>query len=171
MPPKMFKKGKPKDVELTVIGLPSSKKSKKTNIKPSITPSTKLKGIEKDRIILECVVSPSVTRNVLKGVLLIVAEEIKISINEISDLIRDDNYVDFNPIEIYFKEEAWLECLKVYEQKNRSKWLCSTYKKILAKYTDSLVCERCLKWCHLSYTNLKKIPGLRNWYSKLCRAK
>ena len=117
MPPKTFKKGKSKGVELTVIGLPSSKKSKKR------------KGIETNRIILECVVSPSVARNALKGVLLIVAEEIKISINEISDLIRDDNYVDFNRIEIYFKEEAWLECLKVYEQKNRSKWLCSTCQK------------------------------------------
>ena len=168
MPPKMLKKEKPKGVELTVIGLPSSKKSKKTNIKPSITPSTKLKGIEKDRIILECVVSPSVARNALKRVLLIVAEE---SINEISDLIRDDNYVDFNRIEIYFKEEAWLECLKVYQQMNHSKWLCSTCQKILAKYADSLVCERCLKWCHLSCANLKKIPKLRNWYCKLCRAK
>ena len=64
---------------------------------------------------------PSVARNAFKGVLLIGAEEIKININEISDLIRDDNYVDFNRIEKYFKEEAWLECLKVYEQKKRSK--------------------------------------------------
>ena len=64
---------------------------------------------------------PSVARNALKGVLLIGAEEIKININEISDLIRDDNYVDLNRIEKYFKEEAWLECLKVYEQKKRSK--------------------------------------------------
>ena len=106
--------------------------------------------------------SPSVARNALKGVLLIVVEEIKININEISDLIRDGNYVDFNRIEIYFKEEAWLECLKVHEQKKRSKWLCSTCQNIFAKYTDSLVCERCLKWCHLSCTNLKKTPKLRN---------
>ena len=167
----MLKKGKPKGAELTVIGLPCSKKNKKNNIKPSITPSTKLKGIEKDRIILECAVSPSVARNALKGVLLIVPEEIKININKISDLIRDGSYVDFNHIEIYFKEEAWLEFLKVYEQKKRSKWWCSTCQKILANYTDSLVCERCLKWCHLSCSNLKKIPKLRNWYCKLCRAK
>ena len=46
MPPKMFKRGNPKGAELTVIGLPSSKKSKKNNIKPSITPFIKLKGIE-----------------------------------------------------------------------------------------------------------------------------
>ena len=51
MPPKMLKRGKPKGAELIVIGLPSSKKSKKrNNIKPSITPFIKLKGIEKDRI-------------------------------------------------------------------------------------------------------------------------
>ena len=53
MPPKMLKRGKPKGAELIVIGLPSSKKSKKrNNVKPSITPFIKLKGIEKDRIIL-----------------------------------------------------------------------------------------------------------------------
>ena len=65
--------------------------------------------------------SPSVARNVLKGLLLIRVEEIKININEISNLIRDHNYVDFNRIEKYFKEEARLECLKVYEQKKHSK--------------------------------------------------
>ena len=59
--------------------------------------------------------SPSVARNALKGIVLIGAEEIKININKISDLIRDDNYVDFNRIAKYFKEEAWPECLKFYE--------------------------------------------------------
>ena len=90
----------------------------------------------------------SIARNVLKGVLLIRAEEIKININKISDLIRDDNYVDFNYIEKYFKEETWLECLKVYERKKRSKWMCSTCQKVLAKNTDLLACERGLKWSH-----------------------
>ena len=115
--------------------------------------------------------SPSAARNALKGGLLIGAEEIKINVNKISDLIRNDYYVDFNRIEKYFQEEVWLECLKVCEQKKRSKWMCSTYQKVLAKHTDSLVCGRCLKWCHLSCTNLKKIPELTNWYCKLCRAK
>ena len=115
--------------------------------------------------------SPSVARNALKGIVLIGAEEIKININKISDLIRDDNYVDFNRIAKHFKEEARPECLKLYEQKKRSKWMCATCQKVLAKNTDSLVCERCLKWCHLNCTNLKKISKLRNWYCKLCRAK
>ena len=114
---------------------------------------------------------PSIARNALKSVLLIGAEEIKINIKDISDLIRDDNYVDFNHIKKIVKEEAWLEFLKVYEQKRRSKWMCSTCQKLLAKNTDLLVCKRWLKWRHLSCTNLKKTPKLRNWYCKLCRAK
>ena len=48
MPPKMLKRGKPKDVELTVNGLLFSKKSKGNNVKPSITPFIKLKGTEKE---------------------------------------------------------------------------------------------------------------------------
>ena len=48
-------------------------------------------------MILECIVSPSVARNTLKS-LLIGAEEIKINIIEIPDLIGDDNYIDFNRI-------------------------------------------------------------------------
>ena len=112
MPPKMLKRGKFKGAELTATGLPSSTKNKRNNIKPSITPFIKLKGTKKGRIILECAVSPSVARNPLKGLLLVRAE---IKIN----MIRDDNYVDFNRIEKHFKEEAWLDCLKVYEQKNR----------------------------------------------------
>ena len=52
--------------------------------------------------------SPSAAKNALKGVLLIGAEEIKTNINEISVLIRDDNYVDFNRVEKHSKKEAWL---------------------------------------------------------------
>ena len=115
--------------------------------------------------------SPSAARNALKGVLLIGAEEIKININKISDLIRNDYYVDFNRIEKYFQEEVWLECLKVCEQKKRSKWMCSTCQKVLAKNTDSLVCGRYLKWRHLSCTNLEKILILTHWYCKLYTAK
>ena len=50
-PPKRLKRGKPEGAELTVIGLPSSKKSKRNNIKLPITPFFKLKGVGKDKII------------------------------------------------------------------------------------------------------------------------
>ena len=121
----MLKREKPKGAKLAVTGLPSSKKSKRNDFKLSITPFIKLKGIERDRIILECAVSTLFARNALKGVL-IGAEEIKTSINEISDLIRDDNFVNFDYIKKVYKEEAHLQYLKVYEQKKNTKWMCST---------------------------------------------
>ena len=96
---------------------------------------------------------------------------IKVSSIRNKILIRDNNCVDFNRIEKYFQEETGLECLKVCEQKKRSKWMCSTCQKVLAKNTDSLVCGRYLKWCHLSCTNLEKILILTHWYCKLCTAK
>ena len=51
IPPKRLKRGKPEGAELTVIGLPSSKKSKRNNIKLTITQFFKLKGVGKDKII------------------------------------------------------------------------------------------------------------------------
>ena len=68
MPPRMKKRGRPKGAELTVIGLPSSKKTKRNNSKSMIVPFIKLKSAEKDKILLECVVSPSTANNALKGV-------------------------------------------------------------------------------------------------------
>ena len=49
MPKKMLKRGRPKGAELTVIGLPKSKKAKK-----GLLPFSKVKAEEKDRILLEC---------------------------------------------------------------------------------------------------------------------
>ena len=121
----MLKREKTKGAKLAVTGLPSSKKSKRNDFKLSITPFIKLKGIERDRIILECAVSTLFARNALKCVL-IGAEEIKTSINEISDLIRDDNFVNFDYIKKFYREEAHLQYLKVYEQKKNTKWMCST---------------------------------------------
>ena len=97
MPPKMLKKKEAKGCRTNRNWIAILKKSKRNNVRPSITPFIKLRGIKKERMILECIVSPSVARNTLKS-LLIGAEEIKINIIEIPDLIGDDNYIDFNRI-------------------------------------------------------------------------
>ena len=43
-------------------------------------------------------------------------------------------------------------------QEKNSKWFCLVCQKIIAMTTDSVVCERCLKWKHLSCAFLKKLP-------------
>ena len=45
-------------------------------------------------------------------------------------------------------------------QEKSSKWFYLVCHKIIAKSTDSVVCERCLKWNHLSctfFTKLRKV--------------
>ena len=117
------------------------------------------------------VVSTSTGKHILKGVLA-TKGKLKSDVNTISDLIRNEKYVD-NNIHIfhllwgliwkiligkYCEDSAWAECLKLYDKKKSSKWFCLVCQKIIAMITDSV--ERYLKWNHSSCTFLKKLPKL-----------
>ena len=78
---------------MTVVGLPSSKKIKRNSLKNLIVRFIKLKSAKKDKILLECVVSTSMAKHILK-VVLITRGKLKSDVNIISDLIRDEKYVD-----------------------------------------------------------------------------
>ena len=81
---------------MTVVGPPSSKKIKRKNPKNLIVPFIKLKSAKQDKILLECVVSSTSTeKDILKGVL-VTRGKLKSDVNTISDLIRDEKYVDNN---------------------------------------------------------------------------
>ena len=135
-----------------------------------IVPFIKLKSAEKDKILLECAVSTSTANNTLKGVL-VTKEKLKSDLNTISGLIRDEKCVDLHRTEKCFEDSAWTECLKFCDKKKGSKWFCSVCQKIISMGTDLVVCERCLKWNHLSCTSLKKLPKVTNRYCKSCRIK
>ena len=78
---------------MTVVGLPSSKKIKRNSLKNLIVRFIKLKSAKKDKILLECVVSTSMAKHILK-VVLVTRGKLKSDVNIISDLIRDEKYVD-----------------------------------------------------------------------------
>ena len=84
---------------MTVVGLPSSKKIKRNSLKNLIVRFIKLKSAKKDKILLECVVSTSMAKQILKGVL-VTKGKLKFDVNTISDLIRVEKYVD-NNIQIF----------------------------------------------------------------------
>ena len=124
-----------------------------------------------DKIHLECVLTTSTAKYILKGVL-VIKGKLKSDVNTISDLIRDEKYLD-NNIHIfhllrdliwkiligkYCEDSAWKECLKLYNKKNSSKCFCLVCLKIIPMITDSVVHERYLKWNHLSCKFLKKLP-------------
>ena len=80
---------------MTVVGLPSSKKIKRNSLKKLIVRFIKLKSAKKDKILLECVVSTSMAKQILK-VMLVTKGKLKSDVNIISDLIRDEKYVGNN---------------------------------------------------------------------------
>ena len=84
---------------MTVVGLPYSKAIKRSNPKNLIVPFIKLKSAKKDKTLLECVVSTSTAKHILKGVL-VTKGKLKSDVNTISDLIRVEKYVD-NNIQIF----------------------------------------------------------------------
>ena len=57
-------------------------------------------------------------------------------------------------IDKYCEDAAWAECLKHYDKKKSSKWFCLVCQRRITMSTDSVVCERCLKWNYLSCTYL-----------------
>ena len=63
------KRRRPKRAALTVVGLPYSKAIKRSNPKNLIVPFIKLKSAKKDKTLLECVVSTSTAKHILKSVL------------------------------------------------------------------------------------------------------
>ena len=93
MPPKMSKRGRPKGAGLTVIGLPKAKKSKTSS--SNLVPFTKLTPEEKDRLLLECFVSPLTAKQALSGTQI---QNCTIEANplKIPDLARDESVVDVN---------------------------------------------------------------------------
>ena len=90
-----WKRRSPKYAALTVVGLPSSKMIKKNNPKNLIAPFIKLKSAKKHKTLLECVVSTSTAKHILKSVL-VTKGKLKSDVNTISNLRRVEKYVDYN---------------------------------------------------------------------------
>ena len=84
---------------MTVLALPYSKTIKRNNLKNLIVPFIKLKTAKKDKTLLECVVSTSTAKHILKSVP-VKKGKLKPDVNIVSDLIRDEKYVN-NIIHIF----------------------------------------------------------------------
>ena len=50
----------------------------------------------------------------------------------------------------YCEDFAWAECLKLYDNQKSSKLFFLVWQKVIAMITDSVACERYLKWNHLN---------------------
>ena len=80
---------------MTVVGFPSSKDRKRNNPKNLVVPFIRFKSAKQDKILLECAVSTSTAKYILKGVL-VTKGKLKSDFNTLSDLTRVEKYVDNN---------------------------------------------------------------------------
>eukprot|EP00794_Sanderia_malayensis_P013540 gene13540-14944_t len=168
MSSKMLKRGRPKGAELTVIGLPCTKKAKTKQ--GSLKPFVKLWAEEKDRVLLECFVGSKIAKDALKGII-ISPERIQTNVHNIPDLVRDSNAVDINRIERYFSDDAWMILLDVVTKKRNCKWICPTCSKKLKNSEDCVCCERCLSWFHFTCVSIRKKTKAKNWFCRNCKSK
>ena len=86
MPPKMKKKGRPREAETTVIGLPQTKKQRGVISKPK--PFSKLSPMEKERVIRECFTNKVNVVAAIDGSRLLSIDEL-IGFNAIADTVCD----------------------------------------------------------------------------------
>lgn len=168
MPPKMLKRGRPKGADTTAIGLPSSKKNKNGKV----IPFSKLQPKEKNKRILFWLTGDNqITTEALDGVSLLSENHVK-PFNSLPDSLLDQ-CVDIHRVERFFDKGGWKKVLKAIKEKSKTSWAClvCSHKVKDAKHEESVLCDRCLLWCHLKCTGLKKLPKKRNWFCKVCKSK
>ena len=133
-------------------------------------PFSKLSPLEKDRAIIKYV-TKKLTVNAALHRSKLIREEDLVPADAIPDTIRDTENIDVSRVERYFENSAWTLVLKMIEKKEKTKWICLNCLRTVKDDCDSIICERCLKWCHLVCTPFKTISKKKNWFCNPCLAK
>jgi zinc finger SWIM domain-containing protein 3 len=169
-PPKVKKRGRPKGHELTVIGMPAKKKSKKSNFQAPCS-FIKLPVSAKEQIVLSWFVDCTVVGRVLEQHgQLIKEEEVECIPEKINNAVLDEN-VDIYLIRKYFSNDAWLLVEDVLSRKRENvSWICVSCNQDLHS-RQSIICDLCMNWHHLDCVGLTKIPKTRNWFCRCCYLK
>ena len=63
--------------------------------------------------------------------MLVTKENLKFDFSNISDLTRNEKFVDFYRIEKYFEDSAWAECLKLFGKKKKLKMVLLGFGRCL----------------------------------------
>ena len=85
---------------------------------------------------------------------LVEATDIISNIIRPSDVIRDEASVDVKKIERYCDQALCMAVLNLIGEKKKCKWTCSLCERSLNQNEESVACERCLTWVHLTCTKL-----------------
>ena len=126
-----------------------SKQKKQGGVISKPKPFSKFSLSEKDGVIPECFTNKVNVVAAIDGsrrLLLI-------------DDLRDEN-IDIQRVKKYFNRTGWYAALEKFHKKEKNGWTCLVCHKCISKEESSFICERSLRWCHISWTNLKSHQNL-----------
>ena len=73
-------------------------------------------------------------------------------------------------ISSFFKTDAWSFVINSVNKANKKReWLCYECKKDLGK-GDSLACDSCLSWSHVTCLRIKSLPKKKFWICRHCHS-
>jgi len=162
LPPKMRKRGQPKGLANTVIGLPRKKaKSGPVAFEKMLPP-------QKDIIILSWFVGKDAAEEAIKGK--IITEDVVETIPENVNNACVDECVCMQSVKRFFTHDAWKTVEDVLKFKREG---CSYYCSICELEIDdgqdeSINCSSCLGWLHFKCTGLRSTPKKKYWFCRAC---
>lgn len=165
MPPKIMKCGCPKGAELTVVGIPKTKKRKVEG--PILLPNKNLKPYDKERMILECVTKKRiVVAEAMNGKRLLDNDDIQTNIHLIPDTVRERDNIDILQVEKFLSKDSWFQLLEILQKKEETAWHRKACSKAIKDNQESIACDCCLLWYHFLFSSLSTKPKARNWFCK-----
>lgn len=153
------KRGRPKGLTQTVIGLP-----KKRMRSSKCAPFQKKSSIEIECLILEWFVGKDYATKAIKDNF-IISEEQRPELVSSSCL---DSLVNIEIIRKRCTTEAWKAIEMVYGEKRRNPiYICETCTLDADTKEASVMCSSCLEWQHLSCARLKLFPKAKHWLTSV----
>ena len=98
-------------------------------------------------------------------------ESVEMRPESIPSAILDENVV-LKSVRKYFTIDAWQAVLHVTKAKTENHlWLCGICQnEIDDEKGNSVACENCLRWFHLSCAGLTHEPKSKHWFCGVCKS-
>ena len=148
-PEKCRRKGRPRGAHLSAIGLP--KKRRKIDNIPFMQQDVDQRRKRVASIFLKDA-----------GAALPYSENVLISESDFISSICKDELFDLSICVDMFTAQAWETVTKLNNGGVQRPWYCGKCKDVLVG--ESVGCDTCLEWFHLSCMNLPKLPRTKFWY-------
>ena len=112
---------------------------------------------EKDRILIECFVTPLIANEAIIGKKFVLRDEVEQDLQKIPDMVKDSENIYINRIQKYFNNDAWTEVLRLVDDKSKQLYVCTVCEECCVSETSAVSCVRCLRKTHSTCVFVKGV--------------